>query len=75
MRRFTLNAVAVCFWFIRILRSEDGVWLVNLPADIVEIYAQPVGGKYQVAKQAKRSEHLLPVSVSNFALSVDVVLG
>ena len=51
------------------------VWLVNLPADVIEVYARLVGGKYQVVKRAGRGEFVLPAGVPNLALSVDAILG
>lgn len=51
------------------------VWLVDLPADVIEVYARPVSGKYQVVKRAGRGEHVTSASVPSLALSVDAVLG
>lgn len=51
------------------------VWLVNLPAEVIEIYSQPSGGKYVDARVAGRGESLTSASVSSLTLDADAVLG
>ena len=51
------------------------VWLVILPEDVVEVYAQPVNGVYQEARKARRSESIVAGLVPNLTLSVDAILG
>jgi len=50
-------------------------WLVNLPAEQIEIYAEPVGGAYQITSQVKRGEELRAHSIPDLAMSADAVLG
>lgn len=49
-------------------------WLVNLPKNVIEVYTQPGGGKYQKSQRLKRGEPLVSQQVSNLSLSVDEVL-
>lgn len=51
------------------------VCLVNLPAEVVEIYSRPSGGKYREARVVGRGESLNSSSVSSLALDADAVLG
>lgn len=51
------------------------VWLVNLPAEQIEIYAEPSGGAYQITRQIKRGEEAQAHSIPGVAVSADTVLG
>ncbi len=50
-------------------------WLANLPADRIEMYAEPVGGTYTVVKHATRGEIIQSSSISELRLKVDEILG
>ena len=51
------------------------VWLANLPADRIELYAGPVDGAYTVIKHATRGEVIQSSSIDELRLSVDDILG
>jgi Uma2 family endonuclease len=51
------------------------VWLVNLPAEVIEVYARPSGEKYQHARVVGRGESLTSASVPSLTLDADAVLG
>jgi Uma2 family endonuclease len=51
------------------------VWLVNLPEEVVEIYARPSGGVYQETRSAGRGERLTATALPALALDADAVLG
>lgn len=51
------------------------VWLVNLPADIVEIYSQPASGKYQKSQELKRGEIVRSEAIPQISLDMNSVLG
>jgi Uma2 family endonuclease len=51
------------------------VWLIDLTQDLIEIYAQPAGGIYQMQRQARRGEQLTADTLPQLSLSVDDVLG
>jgi Uma2 family endonuclease len=51
------------------------VWLVNLPEDVIEIYARPTDGTYRGARLVKRGESLTATSVSTLTLDADSILG
>jgi len=50
-------------------------WLVNLPADRVEVYRDPVGGHYAADRLAPRGVWLTPIHLPNVTLSVNDILG
>ena len=50
------------------------VWLVNLPAEQIEIYTEPAGGKYQIINQIKRGEEAQSHSIPDLVISADMVL-
>src|SRR5437899_6671746 len=50
-------------------------WLANLPADRIEIYAEPVDGAYTVIKHATRGEVIQSSSIEQLRLNVDDILG
>jgi Uma2 family endonuclease len=51
------------------------VWLIDLPQEVVEIYARPAEGVYQVQRQARRGEQLTAETLPQLSLTVDAVLG
>lgn len=51
------------------------VWLVDLTKDVIEIYAQPVNGAYQISRQADRSESITSQTMPELTLTVDAILG
>jgi Uma2 family endonuclease len=51
------------------------VWVVNLPDDLIELYALPRSGKYQQATEARRGEKLESQSISGLSLNVNEILG
>jgi Uma2 family endonuclease len=51
------------------------VWLVNLPGEQIEIYAEPASGAYQITKQLKRGEEAQAHSIPDLVVSADTVLG
>ncbi len=51
------------------------VWIINLMADQVEIYAQPENDTYQSQRQARRGEIIDLSRVFDLSLSVDSILG
>ena len=50
-------------------------WLANLPADRIEMYAEPVNGAYTFIKHATRGEVIQSSSIDELRLSVDDILG
>jgi Uma2 family endonuclease len=60
------------------LYAEAGiaeVWLVNLPADAVEIHRQPRGDRYADVRTARRGETVTPLAFPSLSLRVDDILG
>ena len=51
------------------------VWVVDLPDDLIEVYALPKSGKYQDSREAHRGETIEARSVPSLALRVDNILG
>ncbi|HVG31752.1 MAG TPA: Uma2 family endonuclease [Pyrinomonadaceae bacterium] len=50
------------------------VWVVNLPAEQIEIYAEPSGDAYKITKQIKRGEEARAHTIPNLIVSADTVL-
>ena len=50
-------------------------WLANLPADRIEMYAEPLNGAYTVIKHDTRGEVIQLSSIDELRLSVDDILG
>jgi Uma2 family endonuclease len=50
-------------------------WLVNLPEGRIEVYRNPVRGKYAKVTSASRDHTLTPLEVPSATLSVDRILG
>jgi len=55
--------------------SVPEVWIVNLPADTVEVYSQPVSGHYQKSQELKRDETITSETISQLSLDANAVLG
>lgn len=51
------------------------VWLVDLPAAIVEVYSDPVGNQYQLVSKLAPGDLLSVPGFSTAKLSIDTVLG
>ncbi|HEX8652094.1 MAG TPA: Uma2 family endonuclease [Pyrinomonadaceae bacterium] len=51
------------------------VWLINLPAEAVEVYAEPSDGAYQVTKNFKRAEEAEAHSITDLRINVAQVIG
>lgn len=51
------------------------VWLVNLPAERIELYAAPAGGAYQTVKFFQRGEEAQSQTITEVRLAVNEVLG
>lgn len=51
------------------------VWLVDLTKDVIEVYAQPANGTYQISRQASRSESVASQATPELTLNVDAILG
>lgn len=55
--------------------SVPEVWIINLPADTVEIYVQPSGGNYQKSRELKRGELIDSETLPQLSLAANAVLG
>jgi Uma2 family endonuclease len=51
------------------------VWLVDLPREVIEVYAQPANSVYQSVYEARRGDRLTLASLPKFELRVDDLLG
>ncbi len=51
------------------------VWLVNLPEERIELFAEPDGGAYQVTRDFERGEDVESHGVANLRVGVADVLG
>ena len=50
-------------------------WLVNLPDETIELYAEPAGRAYQFSKSFKRGEEIQAHSIADLHISVADILG
>jgi len=50
-------------------------WLVNLPADRIEVYRQPVAGEYSYRRTAVRGDVFSPLRFPDVTLAADEILG
>lgn len=50
-------------------------WVVNIPAERVEVYAEPVAGEYMVVKFYQRGEELQAHTFTGLSVGVNDVLG
>ena len=51
------------------------VWIVDLPEEIIELYAQPADGIYQTTKQAARDESFASQQNPQLTFEVNAILG
>lgn len=50
-------------------------WIVNIPEEQIEVYAEPLDGTYSVVKTYRRGESAQSHTLSDLAVSVAEVLG
>jgi Uma2 family endonuclease len=50
-------------------------WLVNLPEESIELYAEPADGAYQVTRDFKRGEEAQAHSIADLHVSVAALFG
>ncbi len=58
--------------------AEGGIsecWLVDLNAEVVEVYRRPVGGSYEERRIAARGDTVSPVAFPDVAIAVTNILG
>lgn len=51
------------------------VWIINLPAELIEIYATPINGAYQAATQVKKNEQVQAQTLSSLSIPADMIPG
>src|SRR5262245_17593214 len=51
------------------------VWLVDLPADIVIVHADPANGVYRAVKSYQRSDSTMPLHFPDLSIDVVSILG
>jgi Uma2 family endonuclease len=51
------------------------VWLADLPADFVGVFASPVNGRYQNIREARRGDALTLSSLREITVRIDDLLG
>lgn len=51
------------------------VWLVNLPADRIDVYRQPVAGRYASVRGVSRGERLSPLRLPDITIEAAEILG
>lgn len=51
------------------------VWIVNLDAELIEVYRQPTANGYLEIQQFRRGENISPLAFGDVAIAVDEVLG
>jgi Uma2 family endonuclease len=51
------------------------VWIVDVDAKVVEVYAKPVGGRYQIEKKGVAGDVLRPQLLPDVAAPVERILG
>jgi len=51
------------------------VWLVNLPADRMDVYRQPVAGRYASVRAVSRGESLSPLRLPDITIAAVEILG
>lgn len=50
-------------------------WIVNLPEEQIEVYAEPFGGAYQIVRTYRRGERAQSHTLAELAVNVAEVLG
>lgn len=51
------------------------VWVVNLPREMIEVYSDPLHGKYRKCQKFKRGELVKSATVKGLSLKVNEILG
>jgi Uma2 family endonuclease len=51
------------------------VWLVNLPADRIDVYREPVAGQYASVRGLSRGDTLSPLRLPNIIFAATDILG
>lgn len=51
------------------------VWIVDLPAQAVEVHADPINGVYRDVRSYRRGDAMMPVHFSDLAIVVDDILA
>lgn len=51
------------------------VWIVNLVAEVIEVYRDPVGSRYAASLTAARGEVIAPALLPELRIAVDDVIG
>jgi Uma2 family endonuclease len=51
------------------------VWIVDLPAEVIEVYRGPTASSYEQVERAGRGGAVAPTAFPDLVLSVDAVLG
>jgi len=59
--------------YARVNISE--LWLVNLPKESIEVYSDPLNGKYRKSRRFKRGEVVKSPTVKGLTLAVNKILG
>lgn len=50
-------------------------WLVNLPKQLIEVYSEPLNGKYRKSRKFKRGETVVSATVAGLSPKVNDILG
>ena len=56
-------------------KGIEEAWIVNLPEDVIEIYADARNGKYEKFRTAHRGEILTPLRIPSLSIPVKDILG
>jgi Uma2 family endonuclease len=51
------------------------VWLVNLPRQILEVYTEPISGKYKVVKKYEKTQTVSPKLLPEIKLKISDIIG
>ncbi|MGB7923518.1 MAG: Uma2 family endonuclease [Pyrinomonadaceae bacterium] len=51
------------------------VWVINLPAERIEIYAEPLSGAYQIIREVKPGEEARAQSIAGLVVSASTTIG
>ena len=60
------------------LYAQAGIlemWLIDLPADTIDVCANPADGQYQTVQHLKRGDTLTSPTIPDLVLKVDDILG
>ena len=50
-------------------------WLVDLPGEAIEIYTEPLKGRYRLVRRVERGETVTSQTIPGLTLDVDAILG